>query len=72
MQNILIYGGIAINIIGALLLAYSAIKAIPRYKAAEKMPQRMAEERAKRTKPRMIALCLMLGGAIIAIIGCTI
>lgn len=72
MQNVLIYGGIVVNIVGAILLAVSAIKAIPRYKAAEKMPRRLEEERAKRIKPRMIALGMMLGGAIVTVIGCVI
>lgn len=72
MQNILIYGGIAINIIGALLLAIFAIQTWNQYRQAHQMPLRMDEIRSKWADRRKLSFGLILGGSLIAIIGCFI
>lgn len=72
MQDILIYGGIACNIIGALLLAVFAIQTYSKFKQSANMTLRVNEEKARWAKKRMVAWGLILGGSIIAIIGCSI
>lgn len=72
MQVILIYSGLIINIIGALLLAYFAIKAIPKFKEAQNMPMRLKELKASRSRQRTIAFAVMFAGTFIAMVGCFI
>lgn len=72
MQNTLIYSGIFINIFGAILLAYFAIKAIPKFKEAQNMPMRLKELKAVRSRQRTIAFAVMFAGIFIAMLGCFI
>lgn len=72
MQSILIYGGIGINIIGALLLGIGAARTMAQNKNAEKMPLRKEEIKAKWGRQRVIAFGLIFAGLIIALIGCVI
>lgn len=65
IQNILIYGGIAINIVGALPLAYFAIGRMNDYRRAKNMPQKIDESRAKWASRRMIAFGLMAVGVLL-------
>ncbi len=65
IQNILIYGGIAVNIIGALLLGYFAIGRMNDYRRAKNMPQKMAETRAKWASRRLLAFGLMGAGIVL-------
>lgn len=72
MQSILIYGGIAVNIIGALLLMAFAIMAWRKYKDAGNLDKKKAEIRAWLASRRMICFGLMLGGALIVLAACYI
>ncbi len=72
MQDILIYSGIAINIIGALyLMAYGMKYAYAFYTARK---QRALTDSMKPTwaKKRTIGFSLMIGGSLIALLGCII
>lgn len=72
MQDILIYTGVAINIIGALyLMAYGMKYAYAFYKARNK-PAMTDSMKPTWTKKRAIGLALMIGGGLIAILGCII
>lgn len=72
MQDFLIYGGLLVNVIGALMLAFFAIKRMRQYKEAQRMPLRMAEIRAGWATHRWMCLCMMVAGAIITMVGCMI
>lgn len=69
-MDFVIYLGIAVNIIGALLLMTYAIKYYRSLKEAEKMPERTKDVRAQWLRKRALGFGLMIGGAVIAIIGC--
>ena len=72
MQEVLIYGGILVNVIGALMLAFFAVKRMRQYKAAQKMPLRVQEIKSSWATRRWLCLCMMFGGGIITMIGCMI
>lgn len=69
-MDFIIYLGIAINIIGAILLMTYAFKYYRTFKEAEKMPERMKDVRAQWSRKRALGFGLMIGGCVIAIIGC--
>lgn len=69
-MDFVIYLGIAVNIIGAILLMIYAVRYFRAFKEAERMPERMKDVRARWLKKRMLGFGLMIGGAVIAVIGC--
>lgn len=69
MQNILIYGGIAINIAGALLLMGSAFR---RYMADGKQRTMAHSIKSQWFMRRTVSFGLMIGGSIVTIVGCII
>ena len=70
MQDILIYGGIGINIVGAIFLMAYAFKYGYAFRQARKQQMRMDELKSAWAKKRAIGFGLMIGGCIVAIIGC--
>lgn len=72
MQNVLIYGGIAINVIGVLYLMAYAFKYSYLFRQARARNVRDDELKAAWGRKRLIGFGLLLGGAIIAVIGCLI
>ena len=66
----IIYNGIAVNIIGALLLTVFAFKYNSIFRQASRMPERTKDVKAQWLKKRALGFGLMIGGAAIAIIGC--
>lgn len=72
MQNILIYGGIAINIIGAILLLAFAMKYSYTFYKAKSQPVRLNAMRPEWIKRRNTGFGLMIIGSAIAIVGCMI
>lgn len=70
MQNFLIYGGIAINIIGALLLMGFAIMYCMAYREIKTFPKKVYELKSHWYKQRLLAFGMMIGGALITVIGC--
>jgi len=71
-MNILIYIGLAVNIIGALALMVYAIRYYHAFKQAERLTVKMQELRAQWGKKRALGFGLMIAGLIIAIIGCVV
>lgn len=69
-MDFIIYLGIAVNIIGAILLMIYAARYHRSFKEAEKMPMRMTELKAQWLRKRVLGFGLMIGGCVIAIIGC--
>lgn len=69
-MDFVIYLGIAINIIGAVLLMIYAMKYYRTFKEAEKMPERTKDAKAQWLRKRALGFGLMIGGAVITIIGC--
>lgn len=69
-MNSVIYIGLAINVIGALLLLAFALKYHFATKEAERMPARMEELKTGWRKKRRIAFGFLQVGLIIAFIGC--
>ncbi|MBD5290004.1 MAG: hypothetical protein HDS26_04885 [Bacteroides sp.] len=72
MQDILIYGGIGINIIGALYLMAYAMKYGHAFYKARKRPIETDSLKAAWGKKRAIGFGLIIAGTLIAIIGCSI
>lgn len=72
MQNILIYGGIAINIIGAIFLLAFAIKYAYVFYMTKSQHVRLNAMRPEWIKRRNTGFGLMIIGSAIAIVGCMI
>ncbi len=72
MREILIYGGIGINIIGALYLMAYAMKYTYAFYKARKQPIETSAMKPSWGKKKAIGFGLMIIGLIIAIIGCFI
>lgn len=68
-MDLIIYIGIAINIIGALLLMFYAFRYYNAFKIAGRLSIKVNDLK-DRWKKRAIAFGLMIGGLLIAIIGC--
>lgn len=68
----IIYTGIAINIIGAIFLGYNAMRYSMLFKNAERLTVRMNSLKAQWGRKRAIGFGLMIGGLVIAIVGCLI
>ncbi len=72
MQNILIYGGIGINVLGALLIMFCGVQYYINYRQIKNMPMRVDDLKARWGNQRRWGFGLMIGGLIIAMIGCFI
>lgn len=72
MQDILIFGGIGINIIGALFLMAYAMKYGYAFHKAKGKPILIESMKPKWAKKRAIGFGLMILGCLIAIVGCVI
>lgn len=68
MADILFKTGIAINVIGDLLLMVFAIKYYFAFRQAKNIPLRMEELKAQWASKRKIAFALIIAGPIISII----
>ncbi len=71
-MDIVIYAGIAINIIGALLIIVYATKYQMSLKEVGNLSEKRKDLRYRWMKKKTIGLGIMIGGTIIAIIGCLI
>lgn len=65
---ILLWLGIAINILGALILGAYAIKYYFAFKEAKQMPVKFEEVKAQWLSKRKIAFAMLIGGSILAYI----
>ena len=72
MKDIMIYGGIAINIIGAIFLMAYAIKYAYAFHLAKNQNVRFDDLKAAWGKKRIIGFGLVILGTVIAVIGCVI
>lgn len=72
IMNIVIYAGLAIDIIGAILLMIWSMKYRNAFKSAERMPMVKEELKAQWLKKRAIGFGMIIAGAIITVIGCYI
>lgn len=71
-MDIVIYAGIAINIIGALLMMTFTIKYQMNLKDVGNMSEKRKDLRYRWMKKKTIGLGIMIGGTIMAVIGCLI
>lgn len=69
MNDILIYGGVIVNVIGALYLMAYAVKYMYAFHKAKNQPIRTDAMKPKWAKKRIVGFGLMISGAVIAIIG---
>lgn len=65
---ILFWIGIAINILGALLLGAYAVKYYFAFKDAKQMPVKFGEVKARWLSKRKIAFTMLLGGGVLTYI----
>lgn len=72
MNNILIYGGLGINIIGALFLMAYAIKYAYAFQKSKNDSIRLNALKPEWAKKRGIGFGLIIFGTLIAILGCSI
>lgn len=72
MQDVLIYGGIGINVVGALFLMAYAMKYAYAFHKSKYDPIQTEAMKPKWAKKREIGFGLMILGLIIAIFGCVI
>lgn len=72
MNDILIYSGIGINIIGALILMAYGMKYAYLFHLAKRMPQRLEDLKAQWSNYRRWGFGLIFIGIFIASIGCVI
>lgn len=72
MQDVLIYGGIGINVVGALFLMAYAMKYAYAFHKSKNDPIQTEAMKPKWAKKRAIGFGLMIFGLIIAIFGCVI
>lgn len=72
MQDILIYGGITINIVGALYLTACGMKYTYIFRQLKNQPAQSKSIKPRWAKKRQIGWSLMIVGIIIALIGCVI
>ena len=69
-MDIIIYIGIAVNIIGALLLMFYAFRYYGAGKSAGRLSIKVNDLKARWQKKRALGFGLMIGGLSITIIGC--
>lgn len=72
MQEILIFGGIGVNVVGALVLLAYAMKYAYAFRKFRNDPIRTEAMKPKWAVRRAIGFGLMILGSLIAILGCTI
>ena len=72
MQDVLIYGGIGINVVGALFLMAYAIKYAYAFHKSKNEPIQTEVMKPKWAKKRSIGFGLIILGCIIAFLGCII
>ncbi len=72
MIDTLIYGGAAINVIGAIYLLIWAVKYITAYKTIDKMPIKVAHLKTEWGHQRIVGFGLMIGGVAVMLTGCFI
>ena len=72
VMDIVIYAGLAIDIIGAILLMIWSMKYRNAFKSAERMPLVKEELKAEWLKKRAIGFGMIIAGTIITVIGCYI
>ena len=72
LQNVLIYGGIAINIAGALFLMAYAIKYAYAFYRSKNKPVETESLKPGWYKKRNIGFGLIIIGSVITIIGCAV
>lgn len=72
VMDIVIYAGLAIDIIGAILLMIWSMKYRNEFKSAERMPMVKEELKAEWLKKRAIGFGIIIAGTIITVIGCYI
>lgn len=72
IMDIVIYAGLAIDIIGAILLMIWSMQYRNAFKSAERMPMVKEELKAQWLKKRAIGFGMIIAGAIITVIGCYI
>ena len=68
-MDIVIYAGLAIDIIGAILLMIWSMKYRNEFKSAERMPMVKEELKAEWLKKRAIGFGMIIAGTIITVIG---
>lgn len=71
-MDIIIYLGIAINIIGAVLMFVFAIRYIMEQKKSGRLAEKCKDLRYKWLKKKAICLGMMVCGVIVAVTGCFI
>lgn len=71
-MDIVIYAGLAIDIIGAILLMIWSMQYRNAFKSVERMPMVKEELKAQWLKKRAIGFGMIIAGAIITVIGCYI
>lgn len=71
-MDVLIFIGLAINIVGAITLMIYAIKYYNAFKQADRLTVKMEYLKSQWAKKRALGFGLMIGGGIIAIIGCSV
>ena len=69
-MDIVIYSGIAINVIGAILLLVYSVRYYALFKESEKLPVKRDALKAQWQRKRAVGFGLMIGGTVVAIIGC--
>lgn len=72
MNDVLIYAGIGINIIGDLFLMAYGIKFFYLFRKVKRMPQRVDELKAQWQQKRQWGFGLIFAGIALAIAGCLI
>lgn len=72
MQDVLIYGGIGINVVGALFLMAYAIKYAYAFHNSKNEPIQTEVMKPKWAKKRSIGFGLIILGCILAFLGCII
>lgn len=72
IMDIVIYAGLAIDIIGAILLMIWSMQYRNAFKSVERMPMVKEELKAQWLKKRAIGFGMIIAGAIITVIGCYI
>lgn len=70
MQDILIYGGIGINILGALILMAYAMKYAYAFRKANEQPAVHDAMKREWSKKRTLGFGLMIIGSAIIVLGC--
>lgn len=71
-MDIVIYAGLAIDIIGAILLMIWSMQYRNAFKSVERMPMVKEELKAQWLKKRAIGFGMIIAGIIITVIGCYI